>query len=120
MTKHNVKNIAKIAYEVVRSYCESVGDYTVDEWDKADKYVRDETILKVEMIIDNMAWSPEHAHEVWLDIMIDKGWIHGDVISWDAQEHPHISPYESLPQLYRITLEIFWGVVKELHKDGNE
>lgn len=116
----NVKQIAKVAYEVVRAYCESQGDFTVDEWNRADKRIREETVLKVEMIIDNMAWSADHAHEVWMDMMIDNGWIHGDVVDWTKLQHPHIAPYECLPEIYRATLEIFWATVKELSTDGNE
>lgn len=74
-----VEKIAKVAHEINRAYCQSVGDYSQPSWDDAPEWQKKSAMNGVEFHIQNPNATPENSHENWLkDKQID-GWKYGPV-----------------------------------------
>lgn len=94
MTKENV---AQIAHEINKSYCESIGDYSQPSWDDAPEWQKSSAINGVQFHLDNPNAAPSHSHESWMKQKTEEGWKYGPVKDPAKKEHPCYLPYDQLP-----------------------
>ena len=106
------ETIARIAHEVNRIYCRSIGDQSQPTWDYAPDWQKQSAISGVEYLINNPEALPEHSHQNWLrDKKID-GWVYGPVKDPEKKEHPCMVPYGDLPEEQRAKDAFFHAVVR--------
>ena len=106
------ETIARIAHEINRAYCQSIGDYSQPKWEDAPDWQKESAISGVKLHIDNPDTTPEQLHESWLK---DKeGWKYGPVKDASKKEHPCFVPYAELPQEQKSKDYLFAQVVRSL------
>jgi hypothetical protein len=107
-------NIAQVAHELNKAYCESIGDNSQPTWDDAPEWQRSSAIKGVEFHIANPDASPSASHDSWLKQKEEEGWKYGPVKNPDTKEHPCFVPYEQLPVEQRSKDYIFKQTVHSL------
>lgn len=107
----NKLQIARLAHEVNRAYCASLGDSTQPAWEDAPDWQRASAIAGVEMHLANPDATPEQSHDAWLEQKAADGWVYGKVKDAEKKEHPCFLPYEKLPPEQKAKDYLFRGVV---------
>lgn len=106
--------IARVAHEVNRAYCQALGDHSQPAWEDAPQWQRDSATNGVAFHLANPQAGPEHSHNEWLREKESAGWKFGPVKDADKREHPCCVPYEQLPTEQKAKDYIFRGVVHAL------
>lgn len=114
MTKLSIEEIARVAHEVNRAYCNSIGDMSQPSWEDAPDWQRQSAITGVQFTRDNPAAPPSASHDSWLAEKERDGWKFGPVKKPDTKEHPCFVPYDQLPQEQKAKDYLFQGVVRAL------
>lgn len=114
-----VVNIARIAHEANRRYCEAIGDHSQMQWDDAAEWQRSSAIAGVESYIAADGLSPEEQHDAWMSEKRADGWTYGAVKDHQIKTHPCIVPYAELPQEQRVKDIIFGSIVGSLCIENN-
>lgn len=92
-----VQEIARVAHELNKAYCESIGDHSQPDWDNAPEWQKSSAVNAVEFHINNPEASPSSSHESWMKQKTEESWKSG-WSSWvEKKEHPCYVPYEELP-----------------------
>ena len=63
----NIEYIAKLAHEINRAYCESIGDSSQVSWDDVPEWQRQSSISGVKFRIENPDSPNSSQHEKWFD-----------------------------------------------------
>lgn len=92
-----VEEIAKVAHELNKAYCESIGDLSQPNWDSAPEWQKSSAVNGVNFHISNPTATPAGSHESWLRQKAEEGWKYGTVKNVETKEHPCFLPYENLP-----------------------
>jgi len=108
------KDIAKIAHEINKSYCESIGDNSQPDWENAPDWQKSSAINGVQFHLDNPNATPSASHESWLKQKTEEGWKYGLVKDAEKKEHPCFLPYEQLPTEQKSKDYLFRQVIHSL------
>jgi hypothetical protein len=111
MTK---EEIARVAHEVNRAYCEALGDHSQPAWEEAPQWQRESALHVVEMHLNDPAAGPQASHEAWMAQKLAEGWKLGPVKNPEAREHPCLVPFDELPLEQKVKDYLFRGVVRAL------
>lgn len=111
---NDVRYIARVAHEVNRAYCQSIGDYSQPTWFDAPDWQKESIIKGVEFHLANPDATPENSHESWLEVKRAEGWQYGPIKDAEAKYHPCFVPYNELPVEQRSKDYLFRGVVHAL------
>jgi hypothetical protein len=106
--------IARVAHEVNRAYCASLGDNSQSAWADAPEWQKDSAINGVRMHLANPDATPEDSHIAWLSEKEAAGWKWGPVKDAEKKEHPCFTDYANLPAEQRAKDYLFRGVVHAL------
>jgi hypothetical protein len=106
------EQIARLAHEVNRAYCQSLGDDSQPAWENAPDWQRQSAINGVQFHLAHPEASPAHSHEQWLAEKTATGWKYGPVKDPEKKEHPCFVPYDQLPAEQRAKDYLFRGVVR--------
>lgn len=106
--------IARIAHEVIRGYCQALGDDSQPSWENAPAWQRDSLIAGIEFHRTHPNAQPRENHENWLAMKRAQGWRYGEHKETKAKTHPCLVPYDQLPQAQQAKDAIFNAVVKSL------
>ncbi|WP_211243547.1 RyR domain-containing protein [Chitiniphilus eburneus] len=107
----NREQIARVAHEVNRAYCASLGDSTQPDWDQAPEWQQASALADVALHLANPAATPEQSHESWLAQKLAEGWSCGEVKDANAKRHPCCRPYAELSQEQKSRGFLFRAVV---------
>lgn len=107
----SVHNIARIAHEVNRAFCEATGDDSQVSWDEAPDWQKDSSMAGVLGVISGDITTPEEAHRSWTNQKINEGWTYGLVKDPEAKTHPCLVEYAALPEEQRVKDSLFFAVV---------
>ncbi len=118
MDQEDVAHIARVAHEVNRAYCESIGDTSQVPWEDAPDWQRERAIKGVRFHLDHPEATPEDSHKSWLEEKARTGWKYGPEKSENQHTHPCIKPYAELPQEQRSKDYLFRAVVHALGGKG--
>jgi hypothetical protein len=116
-TRHTTAAIemaARVAHEVNRAYCASIGDTSQPAWADAPEWQRQSAINGVKFTLASPTATPERSHESWLTEKAADGWKFGPVKNPEAKEHPCFVPYGELPAAQRVKDYLFLAVVRSL------
>lgn len=108
------EQIARVAHEVNRAYCQALGDDSQPAWEDAPEWQRSSAINGVNFHITNPDAGPDHSHNVWLAEKQATGWKYGPVKDPEKKEHPCFVPYAELPTEQKAKDYLFRGVVHAL------
>lgn len=108
------EEIAKVAHEVNRAYCESLGDKSQLKWEDAPEWQRKSAINGVEFHLENPNSKPSDSHENWLAEKRADGWKYGPVKDPEKKEHPCFIPYDGLPKEQQVKDHLFIAVVRAM------
>lgn len=112
LSKPTVEEIAKECHEANRHYCESIGDNSQVEWDKAEDWQKESAINGVRFY--NSDITPEQQHEAWMKDKKEAGWKYGKEKDAKKKTHPCMVPYDKLPEDQKLKDEIFQSVIKQM------
>lgn len=111
----NIKQIARIAHETNRAYCESIGDNSQLVWENAPEWQKNSAVKGVEFHIEQhnsgVTPSPSASHDSWLAEKKADGWVYGAVKNPSLKQHPCFVPYDQLPAEQRMKDYLFGAVV---------
>lgn len=110
----NTEYIARVAHEVNKAYCESLGDTSQPKWDDAPAWQKKSAINGVIFHLENPNAVPADSHGAWLAEKQADGWKYGPIKDPDKKEHPCCVPYDQLPQEQRSKDYLFRAVVHAL------
>lgn len=114
--KITVEQIAQVAHEINKAFCESIGDLSQPTWDEAPEWQKNSAINGVQFHIANPAAKPSDSHDNWLKEKVAEGWVYGEVKDPVKKEHPCCVPYEQLPVEQRSKDYLFKQVVHSMMK----
>lgn len=106
--------IARVAHEVNRAYCASLGDTSQPAWADAPEWQKKSAIAGVEFHLSHPDAKPSDSHESWLREKERDGWKFGPVKDPEKKEHPCFVPYAQLPAEQKAKDFLFLAVVRAL------
>jgi hypothetical protein len=112
----HVEDIARVAHEVNKAYCETIGDHSQKPWEEAADWQKQSALNGVRMQLDNPSVTPEDLHKSWLKEKADAGWTWGPTKNVEKKEHPCFIEYSRLPQEQTAKDYLFRAVVQSLTK----
>lgn len=112
--------IARIAHEVNRAYCQSLGDDNQPSWDEAPDWQKDSAKAGVLAIISGEVKCPSDSHVSWTANKLADGWTYGKVKDPEAKTHPCLVSYEELPKEQRVKDDLFFAVVTSYLKGSED
>jgi hypothetical protein len=110
----NTTDIARVAHEVNRAYCQAIGDDSQPSWAEAPDWQRISAISGVAFHLTNPDATPEGSHEKWLEQKRADGWRYGPTKNPETKEHPCFVSYGELPPEQRAKDYLFRAVVHSL------
>lgn len=115
-----IEEIAQVAHNVNKAYCETIGDLTQKYWGDAEDWQKQSAISGVQTLIDNPNLSPEETHQHWLEYKTAEGWVFGEIKDAEKKTHPCIKPYSELPYEQRLKDVLFKAIVANLLTIGEK
>ena len=91
------EQVAKVAHEANRAYCESIGDNSQPTWEEAPEWQKDSAMLGVKLHTDNPQTGAQASHESWMKQKLADGWVYGPAKNPEAKQHPCLVPFDKLP-----------------------
>ena len=107
----NVEELAHMAHEVNRAYCQALGDHSQPSWEDAPEWQRNSAIHGVEMHMQNPDAGPAQSHESWMEEKVAEGWVYGEVKDPEVKTHPCLVPFDELPVEQQAKDFIFRAIV---------
>ena len=109
-----VDKIARVAHQVNRAYCQSIGDMSVPEWEDAPDWQRQSVRVGVLALIDDPSMTPRDSHDSWLATKLADGWVYGPVKDPELKQNPCMMPYDELPAFQKTKDHLFLAVVRNM------
>ena len=111
---NSITEIARIAHETNRTYCEILGDDSQPFWEDAPDWQRDSAMNGVEAIIHGTVERPEQSHENWLREKENDGWVYGKLKNPEQKTHPCMVPFDQLSLEQQMKDHLFFAIVMTL------
>lgn len=108
------EQIARVAHEINRAYCTSIGDNSQPAWEEAPEWQRSSAVNGVSFHKANPQATPADSHISWMAQKTAEGWRWGPVKDAARKEHPCFCAYEELPQEQRSKDYLFRAVIQAL------
>lgn len=109
-----LEEIARVAHEVNRGYCEALGDTSQVAWEAAPEWQRASALEGVRLHIQHPDAGPAASHQSWMSLKEQEGWVFGPVKRPELKQHPCMVPFEELPREQQAKDYIFRAVVHAL------
>ena len=110
------EEIAKVAHQANKAYCESIGDTSQLNWEDAPQWQKDSAIDGVKARAKHSMIAPAQMHNLWMQKKLEDGWTYGEIKDPEKKIHPCLKPYKELPTQQRVKDELFLSVVATLIK----
>lgn len=109
-----VEQIAQVAHEINKAYCDALGDNSQTTWEEAPEWQKTSAINGVNFHLSNPEAGADSSHNSWMKEKVDAGWVYGEVKDAEAKTHPCIVPFEQLPKEQQAKDFLFKQVVHSL------
>lgn len=109
-----IEQIARVAHEINRAYCQALGDNSQLAWEDAPVWQRISAVDGVWFHLNNPDAGPDHSHNAWMADKEAAGWKYGPVKDAERKEHPCFVPYDQLPVEQKAKDYLFRAVVHAL------
>lgn len=110
----NTIDVARIAHEINKAYCEGIGDKSQVSWDEAPDWQKESAINGVKFHFENPDARASSSHDNWLAEKAGDGWVYGEVKDPEKKEHPCMVAFPDLPVEQQAKDHIFKAVCKSL------
>lgn len=110
----DAEQIARVAHEVNRAYCQALGDNSQPAWEDAPDWQKDSARNGVQLHLSNPNAGPEASHESWMAQKQAEGWTYGPEKRPDLKQHHCMVPFQQLPREQQAKDYLFRGVVHAL------
>lgn len=110
----SIENVARVAHEINKAYCESIGDNSQPVWEDAPDWQKSSAIAGVKFHLENPTAGPDASHNNWLKQKEEEGWKYGPEKNPETKEHPCCVPYDELPVSQRTKDYLFKQIVHSL------
>src|SRR5665647_690315 len=107
--------IARVAHEVNKAYCEALGDVSQVAWQDAPQWQKDSALLGVKLHLYG-DHGPQASHESWMKQKLAEGWTYGAFKDPENKKHHCLVPFDKLPREQQAKDYIFRAVVIALGK----
>lgn len=114
-----VYEIAQVAYEANKAYCEALGDNSQLPWGESEPWKRKVVEQGVIFHINNPDATVDDSHNTWVENMKKDGWKYGPVKNNETKEHPSLISYEELSKEQKAKDYIFRQIVHSLARINN-
>lgn len=111
-----IQEIAQVAHEINKSYCEAIGDNSQAGWEDAPQWQKESAVLGVIFHMENPDAGADASHNIWMKEKLENGWKHGHVKDENEKTHPCILPFEYLSKEQQAKDYLFRQVVHSLKK----
>jgi len=111
MKSYLINDAARLAHEVNRAYCASIGDMSQYAWEEAPEWQRKSCASGVIFHIDNPDAGDAGSHENWMRDKRADGWVYGHKKCPEKKTHPCLVSFEDLPKEQQIKDALFRAVV---------
>lgn len=111
-----IYDVARVAHELNKAYCEAIGDNSQPAWDDAPEWQQSSAIKGVQFHLENPDAGTSDSHESWMKQKTEEGWKYGPVKDAEKKEHPCYVPYDQLPVEQKAKDFIFRQIVHSLRK----
>ena len=109
-----IEEIARVAHQVNKAYCESLGDFSQVDWEQAPEWQRQSAFNGVIFQLQNPDAPASASHESWAAQKIAEGWGYGPVKDPEKKQHPCLMPFDLLPPEQKAKDHLFKGIVAAL------
>lgn len=106
----SMEQVAHIAHDVNRAYCQALGDQSQLAWNDAPEWQRSSARMGVDLHTMG-TFGPEGSHISWMAQKQAEGWKYGPVKDVEKKEHPCMVPFDQLPREQQAKDYLFRGVV---------
>lgn len=107
-----LEDLARVAHEANRAFCEAHGDFSHQAWDRVPVWQRESMIHGVDFNLSHPDAEPGDQHENWMREKVDNGWVYGAEKSDEAKTHPCLIPWEELPLVQKSKDVLFQSIVR--------
>ena len=114
------EQIARVAHETNRAYCESIGDNSQKTWEGAEAWQRKSAIDGVAFALANPDAPASAQHDSWCKDKYADGWKYGPDKNPETKEHPCLVEYGKLPIEQRLKDYLFKAVVSAFVQASQE
>lgn len=111
-----LNEVARVAHEVNRAYCASIGDMSQLPWEETPEWQKESIRQGIVAVMEGTVQTPGDSHANWLKHKESEGWIWGPVKDLENLWHPCMVPFEELPIEQQIKDHLFLGTVLALFK----
>lgn len=73
----HIEDIARVAHEINKAYCQAIGDNSQPSWEDAPQWQKDSAVNGVEFHLNNPNSQPQDSHANWLESKRIDGWKYG-------------------------------------------
>lgn len=105
------QDVAKIAHEVNRAWCQFNGDHSQPTWADAPAWQTESAVNGVAFHRANPGAGDSASHDNWMAEKVADGWVFGPVKDPEAKTHPCIVPFEALPPEQQFKDRLFRTIV---------
>src|SRR6266568_4307849 len=96
-----IEQAAKVAHEVNRAFCLTLGDSSQPKWEDAPAWQKESArkgiVFHWKTLSEGAELQPSASHASWLRDKRENGWKYGPVKDAVKKEHPCFVPYDQLP-----------------------
>jgi hypothetical protein len=114
-----IEQVAQVAHEINKAYCESIGDSSQPTWENAPEWQKSSAINGVKFHLENPDAGPDASHNSWLKQKTEEGWKYGPVKNPETKEHPCYVPYDLLSTEQKSKDYLFKQVIHSLKNQIN-
>jgi hypothetical protein len=111
MDAYKIEEVARIAHEINRAYCEAIGDPSQPDWEHAPEWQKNSAIDGVIFHLKNPDAGPEASHESWSRTKLMDGWVYGETKDPESKTHPCLVPFSELPREQQVKDFLFRAIV---------
>lgn len=109
-----IKAMARTCHQANKAYCESIGDFSQYDWERAPEWAKESAIKGVTFRLLNPDAPASAQHESWMQEKLLEGWVYGEEKDPEKKTHPCIVAYDELPEHQRKKDELFMSIVQAL------
>jgi len=106
------EEIARVAHEMNKRWCELHNDNSVPSWEEAPGWQKKSIIAGIHFHRSRPDAGPEASHESWLEAKKADGWRYGAIKDPAKKTHPCFRPYKELPPIQRAKDLFFTAIVR--------
>lgn len=114
MRDEDIRAIASVVHEANRAWCETAGDFSQPEWQRAPDWQVESAMNGVRFHLANPSADDSASHDSWMAEKLADGWQYGAVKDPEAKTHPCIVPFDALPKHQQLKDRLFRTIVHAL------